>query len=245
MDCFQIKSNNKIQILLDEFHENIKDVYPAAYSNYKSSQIQKVAGWPCPRFDLVMIYYEIGYDDHHPLNRYKEVEMQTGEIFIQGVLNKFEFSGSRNIIDRFRFPEMFHKSFEFDEIKIQNELKPIRIANARARKKFKNSLKKDIKEYEKIINYENLFLTNIKGKKYLSIAEIVENKYLSYDKKYNACILEYKEPKELKNDDGKYSIFNEMSTIINLDKNINDLLRGINTGDELKTKIKKIANISK
>ena len=243
MNCFEIKYNSKIQILLDKFFENVKESYPEVYTNYKKCQIEKVAGWPCSEFDLTMIYFKINYDGHHPNNRHKEIQMQTGEMIIDGISNEFEFSGSQNIIDRFRFPKMFHKSFEFDRIEISKELKPIKIRNTRARKKFKNSLKKDIKEYQKLIDFENLFLTDIKGKIYLSLVEFAKDKFLSFDRKYNAYILEYKEPKRLKDNENQYRNFTEMSTTLNLNQNINQILKSTKSNSELKSKIAKIAGI--
>ena len=189
-----------------------------------------------------MLYLSIGYDHHHPYNRHKEIERQKGLIEIKSVNYEFEFWGSQNVIDRFRLPIAFHKSFEFDEITIEEPLLPIKINNRRARKKFKHALKKDYKEYAEIINLENLFITHIGNKNYLSIIEFEPNRFLTFDRKYNSYILDYKEPNWLEDNENQHRNFEEESNVTNMNVNINEILKGIQNPMQFKQRITKIAS---
>ena len=242
MNCFSIESNHEINRFFNDFYKEIGKGYKQVAANFNSCKLEKVAGWPCPDFDLTMLYLSIGYDHHHPFNRHREIERQKGIIEIKSVKYEFEFWGSQNVIDRFRLPISFHKSFEYDKIYLEAPFLPITVNNRRAKKKFKHALKKDLKEYAEIINLEDLFITQIGNKNYLSIVEFQSNRFLTFDRKYNSFVLDYSEPDWLEDNENQYRNFEERSNVISLNVNINEILKGIQDPTELKQKIGKIAS---
>jgi len=225
MNCFTIESNDKIESFLKEFNERIKHYYPLAFENYKKSKPINVSGWPTPKFDLVNVTYEEGYDYYHPLNWNKEIINQEGEITIQGKKHEFTFGGHNNIIDHFRMPIGFHKTFQFENIRVQNELKEIFVRNTHGIKRFKSLLKKDYKEYLKHLNVKDIFIRMIDQKSYIAIKELESNKYLAFNTKYRAVILNYKRPDIYKKPNSGFSELTDKSEIKELQININEILR--------------------
>lgn len=225
MNCFIIQSNEQIESFINAFYEEIKHHYPTAYENYKKSNILTLSGWPTPKFDLINVAFEEGYDYYHPSNWNKEIINQEGEITIQGKKYKFTYGGHNNIIGHFRMPTDFHKTFEFENIRLQNELKELFVRNTRGIKRFKSLLKKDYKEYLKHLNTKDIFIRMIDQKSYIVIKELESNKYLAFNTRYEAVILNYISPDIYKRPNSGYRELTDKSEIMELQININEILR--------------------
>lgn len=242
MNCFSIESNHKINRFFNDFYKAVGEEYPEVISNFKQCTLKKVAGWSCPEFDLTMLYLSIGYDHHHPVNRHREIERQKGTIITRTNKYEFEFWGSQNVINRFRLPKGFHKTFEFDKIEVELPLLPISVNNRRARKKFKNALKKNYHVYSSLIDLNDLFITQIGNKNYLSLAEFEQNRFLAFDRRYNSYVLDYREPNWLEDNENQYRNFEERSSVKDLNMNINEVLKLVEDRNELRQTMSEIAS---
>ena len=225
MNCFTIQSNDKIESFIKAFYEELKHHYPTTYENYWKSKLLSVSGWSTPKFDLINVTFEEGYDFYHPSNWNKEILHQQGEINVDGRKLEFTYGGHRNIIDHFSMPPNFYKSFEFKEISVKNELEQIYVRNTRGVKRFKSLLKKDYRDYLNNLNKDEIFVRMIDKKSYIAIKELESNRYLAFNTKYQTVIINYKKPDIWKKPNSGYIELTDNSYVTELNININEVLK--------------------
>lgn len=228
MDCFEIKYNTSIKKFFDEFHQLIEEFYPEAYLNYHKIKIDKIAGWPTPNGDLIMIYHNDNYDGQHPFNRNKEIPKQEAIVLRGHKKEVMTFFGNHNLIEHFVLPKMIHKDFKYDKIILNNKYEPIKLRNKRATKRIKRQLKKSWQEIENKLELDKAFVEIINNSKgYTAIRQLDSNKYLAMDTKNKAFELTYNKPLRKTANNGMYIELVNKSEVRPLDKTIEEALENL------------------
>jgi len=225
MDCFEIKKNRSIELFFLEFFEGIKNFYPEVYANFEKVTITKIAGWPTPNGDFIMLYHNYGYDHRHPDNRNKVIIRQMAKIRIHGVLQDLIFKGDHNFINHFLLPNRFHENFEYEELVFNQDYEPVIVRNNKAKKRIKRQLKRNLNKYKEIIDYERSFVEFVDGSKgYTAVKQLDKNEYLVMDRKNNAYELKYFKPEKETEGLMISSSVNNKSIVLPLNRSIEDAL---------------------